>query len=45
VDPRTLTNWLRKGKMAGWRSPGGRWHVDEDEVRRIMTPPKQGETP
>lgn len=35
VDRRTINNWLRSGKVKGWRTPGGHWRVEEAEVERI----------
>ena len=33
VDPKTVGNWIRKGKMTGTRTPGGHYLVPASEVR------------
>jgi excisionase family DNA binding protein len=38
VAPETVAKWLRRGRLAGFRLPGGAWRVPEREITRMMTP-------
>ena len=35
VDKSTVVRWLQEDRMAGWRTPGGHWHIPASEVRRL----------
>ncbi len=37
VDPRTVNRWVRTGKLAGIRTPGGRVKIRESTVRAWLT--------
>jgi excisionase family DNA binding protein len=37
VDPRTVSRWHRKGRIAGFRTPGGQRRFRESDVRALMT--------
>lgn len=33
VSTQTVRNWIKDGKLEGWKSPNGRWHVDDRSLR------------
>ena len=37
VDVHTVQRWLRKGLMAGVRTPGGDWRIPRSEVEKMLT--------
>lgn len=38
MDPKTVRQWLCKGKIRGWRvGVQGQWRVNEDEVSRLTS--------
>jgi len=36
VEARTVKRWAQIGKLAGFRTPGGHWRIDEEAVRRMQ---------
>ena len=37
VDPRTVGDWLRSGRLASIRTPGGHHRVRESAVRALLS--------
>jgi excisionase family DNA binding protein len=35
VDRRTINNWVRAGKLAAFRTPGGHWRIEAKEVEKM----------
>jgi excisionase family DNA binding protein len=35
VEPKTLKQWVRDGKVRGGRTPGGHWRIPAAEVERL----------
>lgn len=35
-DSKTVANWIRDGKVAATRTPGGRYIIAAAEVRRVI---------
>lgn len=47
VNPRTITNWVRKHKLAATRTPGGHYRFRKVDIDRILgagaeTTPQEG---
>jgi excisionase family DNA binding protein len=38
VTPETVVKWLRRGRLAGFRLPGGAWRVPAHEITHMMAP-------
>ena len=36
VDARTVKRWAQIGKLAGFRTPGGHWRIDQEAVQRMQ---------
>lgn len=39
VDVTTVRRWLRTGKLAGIRTPGGQWRCREGDVQELLSAP------
>jgi len=39
VDESTIRRWIRDGRLAGWRTPGGHWRIPEVALRELGAPP------
>lgn len=37
VTPKTLTSWLKAGKLAGFQLPSGRWRVTQAALDAALT--------
>ncbi|GHH67482.1 DNA-binding protein [Streptosporangium violaceochromogenes] len=42
VDVKTVTRWAKAGKLRSIRTLGGHRRYYEDEVRALLTTPKEG---
>ncbi len=40
VEPPTIRNWLRTGKLKGIKLPGGDWRIREEDLQAILLPTK-----
>lgn len=36
VDPKTVTRWAARGRLASFRTPGGHRRFRESEVRKLL---------
>lgn len=36
VDPKTVTRWVKAGRIAAQRTPGGHLRVRQSEARRLL---------
>jgi len=36
VDPKTVCRWAQKGKLRGFRTPGGHWRFQRTVIRAAL---------